>query len=285
MERADWCVSLGIMGPSIRIALCLAALFPAHFAFADDNDIRVDVITEVTPAGKKIDRPTPECPAYYILVLSDYQPGGQLAFWQRPPPSLGAVVRILKGELSRQCYLAATPAHPPLLLLKFSWGYAAPVLTTGAFAFGVGGDVPRPALVSLCAMQNAGDMLELTGGIQARRTWQETSDPWRVNLPEGLSEAAGFPRYYATLEAFEYPALPHLAGRPLWTTHISVPYWGHYMDEAIPALLATGAPMFGRDSDGPHIATEALVPIGRVIVGTPVLKTDAPESATPKMMP
>jgi len=233
----------------------------------------VDVISELTEAGKKIDRPTPECPAYYFLVLSDYQPGGQLAFWQRPPPSLGAVARILKEELSRQSYLAATPAHPPLLLLKFSWGYAAPVLTPGAFAAGVGGDVPRPALVSLCAMQNAGDMLELTGGIRARRTWQETRDPWCVNLPEELGGAAGFPRYYATLEAFEYPASPRLAGRPLWTTHVSVPYWGHYIDQAIPALIATGAPLFGRDMKTPLFIKISSVREGRVVVGKPVGKT------------
>lgn len=48
----------------MHFALGLAALFPASTALANDTDravnLRIDVVVDMTEAGKKVPRPTPE---------------------------------------------------------------------------------------------------------------------------------------------------------------------------------------------------------------------------------
>jgi len=242
----------------------------------------VDVIVELTDAGRKVGRPTPGHPAYYIPISAGYDPGGQLAFWNRRPPTDANVFRELAKELAGQSYLVATHEHRPSLILVVSWGYMGPRVTNpGAYREYIGGRAPRPITIPLHAMANVEDMLALTAGARSLSTWEE------ADRGAALSEAviaAGVPRYYTKVVALKYSDwVQSHQYAPLWIARVSAPYWGCFLDEALPVFFKTGAPMFGRDMSAPQLVKTAIVPQGRVIVGTAVVANGVqkPNPASP----
>src|ERR1700733_11813401 len=94
------------MPPSLRIAFCLVALFPARAALDDDdNGLRVDVVVDMTEAGKQIPRPTPDHPAYYYPVIRGYTEGGNILVGEKPPPPTADVMHMIAKALAEQGYL------------------------------------------------------------------------------------------------------------------------------------------------------------------------------------
>jgi hypothetical protein len=94
------------------------------------------------------------------------------------------------------------------------------------------------------------------------------------------------PRYYIYVAAFDFDSWlknykemksgeKNPADTPilLWRAHVSCELWGHYFDQVAQALITSGAPWFGRETKRPEVGTSPLVPIGRVIVGAPVVKS------------
>jgi hypothetical protein len=242
----------------------------------------VDVVSELTEAGKKIERPTPEHPAYYVPISGGYHPGGQLNFWNRAPPSEAQVLGDLAKDLAQQGYLLATREHHPSLILVVWWGYKAAIPIPDAYALYISRRPPRPRTIDITDLANKKEMLTLTGGARSLNTWAETDRGPALN--EAV-EAAGVPRYYTTIVAADYSDWSHHKYTQLWVAHVSAPYWGSYLGQALPVFFKTGAPMFGRDMSAPEMVITSVVPKGHVIVGTPVLKTDTPGSATPAPAP
>jgi len=258
------------------VALLAARTLPAasdDVTVSADGKVMADVIVELTDAGKRIERPTPAHPAYYIPISAGYAPGGQFAFWQREPPTEAKVLSELARELAGQGYLLATHQHPPSLIMVVSWGYIAPrPVTTGAYLLYIGNRSPRPITMPLHAMANATDMLAVTGGAKSLNTWAETDRGAALNE---AAIAAGVPRYYTKIIAVDYSDWANHHYTPLWVAHLSVPYWGCYLDEAIPALFKNGAAMFGRDMSAPQMVETSIVPQGRVEVGTAIVASAA----------
>jgi len=237
-----------------------------------DGNTSVDVIVELTDAGKGRERPTPGHPAYYVPICAGYNPGGQLAFWNRQPPTETKIIEELANNLAGQGYLVATHDHRPSLFLVVSWGYLAPRPSgTSAWQMYINGRVPRPMVMPLHAISNTAEMLALTGGSRSLNAWAETDHG--AALDEAVL-AAGVPRYYTKVVAVDYADWRRHQYTELWTARLSVPYWGCYLDEALPALFKTGAPMFGRDMSAPQMIKASVIPKGRVEVGTPVVKGD-----------
>jgi len=251
--------------------LFLAVIFSPAVLQAEKGDVTIDVIAEQTEAGRKIERPTPGHPAYYMASVFDYHWGGQKTFWQRPPPSRADVVGILAKELSSQGYVGADRDHPASLMLVFLWGFKQPAPNSiEAYHHYIENRPPIPATMQLGDMGNTGDMLDLTCGTKVRNVWYVHFGP---ELDQAV-EAAGVPRYYIVVQAFDYSDWLHHKYTALWTARVSVPYWGHYYDQTLPALLKVGAPMFGRDMATPLLVKTSIVPEGRVVVGTPVIRGD-----------
>jgi len=97
--------------------------------------------------------------------------------------------------------------------------------------------------------------------------------------------AAGVPRYFTKIVAVDFAGWRRHQYTVLWVARLSVPYWGCYLDEAVPALLKAGAPMFGRDMSEPKMIKGSILPSVRVEVGAPVLlpinSTSTRRTATP----
>lgn len=85
--------------------------------------IECNVITEVTPAGKKIKPPTSARPTYYLL-----QPGYYQSLGEAPPPknknlSVDVLTAAMKQALAVNGYLEAEPPKTqPVLVVTFTYG-------------------------------------------------------------------------------------------------------------------------------------------------------------------
>ena len=79
-------------------------------------------------------------------------------------------------------------------------------------------------------------------------------------------------RYYVLVSAFDFQSWLHHKPVLLWRAHVSTELWGHYFDQVVGTLINTAAPMFGRETKVPHFISAPVLPLGRVIVGTPEVK-------------
>jgi hypothetical protein len=66
-------------------------------------------------------------------------------------------------------------------------------------------------------------------------------------------------RYFVDLTAIDLAAYRQHRRVLLWGDYVLTPYWGHYIDEVLPTLIATGVPLFGS-----HPRPESVPPIPAV---------------------
>ncbi|HEX2852808.1 MAG TPA: hypothetical protein VHO24_06185 [Opitutaceae bacterium] len=86
---------------------------------------RVDcnILTEITPAGKKLRPPTRQNPSYYVLQPGYYQNLGEAAPANARPPPMALLQQAMKTALATGGYLEADPpAHQPTLVIVFNYG-------------------------------------------------------------------------------------------------------------------------------------------------------------------
>jgi len=272
----------------LRGVLCAATLFPASSLLADDGDVRVAVVVDMTPEGRKFAHPTPDHPAYYLPVTLGYQEvGGHLTNYQRPPPPADKVQRLLANTLAAEGYRVATQESPPSLVLVFRWGYIAPMIVMGQWGnrnemmtYIAGDNWPDTALSSSTESQELVSSVDVASGSAPGR------GPYGHPSMAPLSTVAGVPpnssdttnssadlksRYFLLVSALDFQAFQQHKSVLLWRAHVSINTWGHYLDETLPTLIAAGAPMFGRETNQPQIVTAPVVPLGHVVVGAPML--------------
>ena len=92
-------------------------------SFQKNPQIDCNIITEVTPAGKKLKQPTAAKPVYYLLQPGLYQSLGEQVPANIKPPSVVELQRAMAEALSFRGYLESKPPkHPPTLVVIFSYG-------------------------------------------------------------------------------------------------------------------------------------------------------------------
>jgi hypothetical protein len=250
----------------IRICLGLAPLAFASAALADE-DIRVNVVVDLTAAGKKVAKPTPDHPAYYVPVAQgDKNLGDIIVHYQdRPPPSTSEVQHLLVQSLAAQGYLPATRQTPPSLILIYSWGYIAPHLMP------VGKGMP--------IIVNEEEVVPMVAGNNTDVQLMAHPPVWM----DEVLHAERQPRYYLMVSAFDFQAWRTHHVVPLWQARVSVPLWGHYLYEVMPTLVAAGVPAFGQPTGRPQQFTTDVIPAGRVVVGAPYVKNypNSPSASPP----
>jgi len=271
---------------------------------ADESDqggeVSVDVVVDMSPAGKKVEPATPDHPVYYLPMPVGYKEFGYSPHFQRPPPTADQVERMLGIALHQQGYEVMSHLNHPTQVLYFWWGYMAPpqeesteyaqVKPSAAGGGATMGGFTSPIGGAEAAVGDASDtqMRQLVGGDTFGFETNPT-DPRKQQVLEMIRE----PRYYILVSAFDFDSwLKNLketkAGGPvadqpvlLWRAHISTALWGHYFDQVAQTLVTAGAPWFGRETPGPQVGTAPLAPMGRVILGTPEVRDYAGRSAAP----
>jgi hypothetical protein len=265
------------------IALATLICLVAHAADAvTRSKAEVIVNIDMTADGRQIARPTPDQPTYYVPVILGYHTGGEIIAGEKPP-SRAEVIRQLGKALAKEGYIlqALRPnanSTRPALVLAIEWGYLNPEVTDF-------GDDPTfiPADSSQTAPRIAADfnqreMLTMVAGGSVYRGEAFTTSEW-----ERLRDAAAEGRYYIVVSAYDFDASLKGERKLLWRARMSTERQGVWMDDVVPALVASGATIFGRDVKLPKFVT-APVREGKVEIGTPTVVDPLPDG-TPKTPP
>ncbi|HVU17203.1 MAG TPA: hypothetical protein VHD32_09760 [Candidatus Didemnitutus sp.] len=205
----------------------------AMFPSTPDVIVNTDVIDSTGP------QPTPNAPIYYLAAPYGYRDFGFSDGGEKVPEPAGVrelVTKILDG----QGYKAASAAHPPNLILLYSWG---------TFCMS-----PNPGSHSW-----AEEMLEFMGGEKlnirdrTRASFPELATGLRPLSPNSSTVEGFLPNglYVVTFWAFDYPRAMKGEGRLYWKTNISASRRGFYLPEVLPTMLAVAAPMIGRETGRP----------------------------------
>jgi hypothetical protein len=269
--------------------LLVALLVGLSAATVRSSPLNVIVAADMNAAGRKIQRPTPDHPAYYIGVFRGYTDKGKQ--WgngdpeRASVPSNETVQRLLTQTLAAQGYLSAivdapvdtktSPANArrqmmrgaPSLLLNIQWGY----LSNMTF---------RPSTRYQSMTNGAG------GVLVTRHDEESDPDPTpeqieligaQKNLNPGSYRDARLTRYYIIVDAFDYAAYVQTK-KPvlLWRIRLSVPANHNSLAGTLPALLAAGGPSFGQDVKLPMNVTVDVLPSGKVTIGKTIVIGDKP---------
>ncbi len=247
-------------------------------------EAEVNVKIDLTDEGRKIARPTPLKPAYYVPTIVGYSEHGEIVAGEIPP-GRARILRELAQALAKEGYVlqALRPDADktvPSLVLVFEWGSLNPQTVD------FGGDpTVTPADSSTEAPRVVGDfnqreMLTLIAGDAIYRGAAFTTSEW-----ERLRDAVAEGRYYIIVSAFDFAASRLGVKTLLWRARLSTERQGVQMDDVVSALITSGAPFFGREMLIPHVATVPLRE-GTVLIGTPItLGQIAEPSPKPKAAP
>jgi hypothetical protein len=235
----------------IRWALVAALLAPG-FARADPD---INVIVDMSPAGRKAVHPTPDHPAYYVPTLVPYVQTGDAVAGDKPP-SEHTLVHLVAAELAKQGYLVAID-HPPDLVIAIAWGSIRP--TAEDDHVGMTDKIRMNALVLGHTYVN----VARSDSFGHAEFMEETRDD----------------RFYIVVTAYDYKA--HAAKNQkviLWKAKLSVPSSGVAFDDVLVPLVMAGGPNFGRETIN-HPKLLPAVPDGRVEIGPATVQEPAPTPA------
>jgi hypothetical protein len=243
---------------SARFLLLLLMLH--SIAFASVWEINVN--TAMTPAGKKIQHPTPGQPAYYYPYVVGYQELGSVATGDKKLPDDASVNHLIAEALASQGYLVTHVAGskldpPPSLFLVFRWGNINPILLDEFDNYGA-----KTHHYNQSAYRKEMALVGL----------QET-DVYDQSMPKkDLLESANDNRYYVTISAYDFATYytQHKTAL-LWVSRMSIPKQDLYLDQVVAPLVNAGTPFLGRETTTPRVI-DITGPPGKVDVGTPVVK-------------
>jgi len=231
---------------------------------SDQSDtVDVNVVIDMTDAGRKVPPPTPEQPVYYLPLPEGFQKVGYAPFFQRPPPTALEVEQFIEKEFAAQGYRVMVHGSHPTLALDLVWGYMD------------GATIP-PGWMHDLIYGHLG-----THGPWDTHTSLPDGKPMDYRLSDNLKQLGKYGRYYVIVSAFDFQDWLHHKATLLWRAHISTIIWGHYFDQVLPIMVTTAAPMLGRETSRPQSVSVPFVPTGRVVVGVPYVKTDAVQPVAP----
>lgn len=270
------------------------------------KDPRLDytVITEMTPAGRKLPKVTPESPAYYELFSAGYRQLGDAPGDERTLTA-EQMEPLLVKSLHHNGYLPAKrPEHEPSLLILYTWGShnrlvegdeENPSISSDRMAKNlleraalVGGDGFARELLKL--MKDA-DTQQAAAGVPTPPGGQPVFDPGMLQFANPVSlfrsksvrnafllDQTSDSVYYLVASAYDYRS----AGTPkkvlLWRTRMTVSTQGVSQPQTLPVLVQAGSVYFGRDMKESAILSKRTVREGTVEIGAPtVISTEDPK--------
>jgi hypothetical protein len=251
------------------LAMLVASALPL---LAASDQGRAVVVVDLTEAGRKIARPTPEHPAFYVPLVVGYRSeGGQVA-GEHPPPLNDVVARQLGKTLAQEGYRVVGPGTgEPSLLLVFSWGTWNPQVDLQAVDDPRESDDPVPSsgqglLQKKIPSKAADDMLALVAG-NTLKNLPSVPDYMTDTKRDAIREDMGEGRYFVVVAAFDWAAAKAHRRVMLWSAKMSIRSTGTWFDEVFPALIASGGPFFGRETHERQDVTVPLAPEGQVELG------------------
>ena len=270
--------------------------------FQSKPEIDMTVFTTVTDAGRMVAPASPDHPVYYVAQPGGFREFGGTYAGVHPPP-VADLERVMKKALASQGYLPATDAaHRPSVFVVFTWGMhsrldpvteaISPQARTqnileraslvGGFGFAhrVGQAYEESALSQLSGPSFADASFKLIDPVH-RLTEESVKSEY---LMDQINEDI----YFVVASAYDYAAVAQGKRTLLWRTNMTVNTSGVNMKETLPPLIATAAPFFGRETDGPEALQRRIYRKGQVDIGQATvveyMDSTAP-AAAPKVAP
>jgi hypothetical protein len=280
-----------------------------------------NLFTEMTPEGRKLPKPTPQKPAYYIAQAGGVYNGGIGAEHNSKTPPVEKLEALMKKSLAEGGYLPSEDAaHPPTLVIIYHWG---------SHSFQPPEDIPTEdadgnpvTLASTPEMEIRKTLLDramLLGGakfahevadamqqVDQKASMQRSyaalpasdiggsvadmiQDPFeqlRNRSPEmdRMVDELFSSSFFVVASAYDYAALVKGQRHVLWRTKMTVNSLGVNMFETVPPLIASAGPYFGRETEVPVVINKRVSRDGKVEIGTPTVVPDAavkPPPTTP----
>ena len=216
-------------------------LFPKH-------EVEVIAVTDTTPVGALRRPASASNPVYYSAVSAGYRDLGGIIAGEKIP-NKDEVVKTISKVLAKQGYLPSSDAHPPALLLVWTWG----TMNTDRMYTGDPDDLEGRQI-------NRNQLMRFMGAYKLnmiskdpRTSWQDDMMPMSGMLfrnadQDMIYELASEDLYVAAIAAYDYVAALEKKKVLLWTTKISCPSRGLAMPETLPVMLALAGPYIGRET-------------------------------------
>lgn len=219
---------------------------------------QVVVVGDLSPIGNKLTPPDADHPVYYFPLPIGYKEVGATYAGEKPPPAKNGVSHTLAVALAKQHYLLMTPEHPPTQLLVFWWGSMNPQIED------FGSNDPADQVFF-----NKREMMALVGAYKL-------DAPFGTRVDD-IKAATRDDRYFIVVMAFDFAAATKHQKQLLWMAKMSTPSHGTDLAAVIPALVASGAPAFGRDTQPDVIDSSDLMKEGTVKIAPLEVKGTVPE--------
>lgn len=249
-----------------RALLIATALLASSGFSAEDALPDVNVVVNLTAAGKKVPPPRPGHPVFYYPKVAPYADEGAPQANDQPPPPPAVIEHMLAVALAKQGYLFAAHRDPDIVL-AILYGSLNPVF--------VSVKPPGKRSKSQQIIMNQPDMIAMIQGDDV----SGVADVAGIDFPvvrKRLFDQLHFNRYFIMVTALDYKSFgPGKHPVILWRARISIPAIHVYFGDVIETLIKKGAPYFGRDTRPVQVEVPTL-PEGHVEVGTPTLKNPQP---------
>ncbi len=251
---------------AFAFALAVGTPLSAGFlGFGAPKDTDVNVVVDMTDAGRKITPPTKEKPAIYFPVLAGYRESGALVAGETSPPPTPVAKLLAKALAAQHYYVVGTNTPPPTLILVFHWGYINPQIDENPDP-----DNPQPIF------WNQREMLSLVAGNTIQNV-----NPFGFERDDIL-QAARDDRYFVIVTAYDFAAAKEKKKVLLWQAKMSTPSNRVSLAEVIPGLITAGGPRFGRETKLPESVTAPLAKEGKVEIGNATVVDENGKTVAPK---
>lgn len=235
-----------------------------------NRDVEVITVTDTTPAGLLRRPATPANPIYYQAVSAGYRDFGGIIAGEKIPPK-EEVMKAIAKVLAKQGYLPGTTAHPPSVILIWTWGT---LNTDREFSANPddteGRQINRSQLLRFMGAYKLG-LISKEPGASFQNEYLMPGTLFRDADSELIYELSREDLYVAAISAYDYAAALENKKVLLWTTKISCPSLGLALPETLPAMLALAGPHIGRETAKPVSikATDKFKP--EVKIGDPTV--------------
>jgi hypothetical protein len=240
---------------STTLALLIAAGFCTSARanlFSDNFD------TTIVAERAKDAPPAQDGPVACVLVDGGYIEAGDPIAGENPPPA-ASVRQELLDALNQQNFHVGAPS--PAMLVTYYWGVLRVDHTAIRLPMGINAN--QDARIRLVSTEETGNEVEnhiLSNKKGAGVNLDSNSPVLLVGPLETIVQNARHPRFFIVISAYQYQP-PGEAQKPslIWRAKLSAQETSGDMDEVIPALIAKGAPYFGKDVQFPKIVDNTLM--------------------------
>jgi hypothetical protein len=225
------------------VAIMAIGFAPHASAGIFSNNIDMLVVAE-TPNGA----PAQSSPLAYAAFDGGYIEAGD-SIAGDTPPTPEQVSQSLRAALANQGFQAATSS--PAVVLTYHWGVLRIDRRQIRVPYGIKSNLE--ARIELVSTRELGAEVEnhiLLNEKSGQSNADGASPRFLVGPADTVREDSNQPRIFVIVSAYDYEGLVHREAKLLWRVKLSAREQSGEMDEVIPALVAGGAPYFGKDLPG-----------------------------------